>query len=581
MKNLKIFFLSALVATAGLFTACTEDNDWAAGELAEGPQAYFSADVQTSYTVGAEDTSVTLPVLRIDEAGALDVPVLLTVAEENAGLFTAPSSVVFNDGEKSASVAVSFDYAALTPGSSYAVQLTLDDPTMTTPYGNSQVTLTIVVPEPYVLLGKALYRDDIVPSAYNLGGFPEYYVEVYENTNMPGYIFMKNAYTKVYPVTGLAAIASEDVYTAIHIADPTKVLIPKQDLGVDVGGDGNMIIGTAAYGKLEDKIITFPVEGLLIAETNYKDGAWFAYGNAHGMFRLALPGAVLTDFSMEAAYSGFRAMNTGETFPIVAVATGADTDVAGAAYTFVAGDVSDDFATVAAELVAAEEQDYVEFSEADGDYRYAECQSSVSLEGGQVYTCVLVPYDANDEAQVEDAIAVAFYFPGVGATDAPECEVSAGMYYVSRLLPDYASQYPDTTSLIWMIEGVELKEIVLAGFFLTAQIDQMYETYVTSGQMTEEVFYDTLIAQYGDVLPDVYMDEMAEYGYTFDIVAELDPGTGYTGLVKATNIYGSVGYARMDGVTKTAEADVATLNGKGALLYQKEFTKNYKPISIK
>ena len=188
MKSLKIFFLSALVATAGLFTACSEDNDWSAGELAEGPQAYFSADVQTSYTVSAEDTSVTLPVLRIETDGALDVPVLATFAEGEEGLFNVPASVAFAAGEKSASLDVTFDYADLTPGKTYNFSVSLDDPTLTTPYGNSQVGLTIAVPEPYVLLGKGIYRDDLIPSIFDLGGFPEYYVEVYENTNNPGFL---------------------------------------------------------------------------------------------------------------------------------------------------------------------------------------------------------------------------------------------------------------------------------------------------------------------------------------------------------------------------------------------------------
>ena len=162
MKNLKIFFLSALVATAGLFTACTEDSDWSAGPLAEGPQAYFSADVPTSYTIGAEDTSVSLPVMRVETAGALDVPVLVTVAEENNGLFTAPANVVFNDGQQTVDYTITFAYAELTPGTTYDVTLTLDDPTMTTPYGYSNLTVSIVVPEPYVLKGTATIWDGLV-----------------------------------------------------------------------------------------------------------------------------------------------------------------------------------------------------------------------------------------------------------------------------------------------------------------------------------------------------------------------------------------------------------------------------------
>ncbi len=580
MKSLKIFFLSALVATAGLFTACSEDYDWSAGELAEGPQAYFSADVQTSYTVSAEDTSVTLPVLRIETDGALDVPVLATFAEGEEGLFNVPASVAFADGEKSASIDVTFAFADLTPGKSYSFSLTLDDPTLTTPYGNSQVGLTIAVPEPYVLLGKGLIRDDIITSLFAVDNV-EWEVEIYENTNQPGYIFLKNAYTSLYPYNEPGDYVTEDKYFVVNIADPNQVIIPKQGLGMDWNPTeyGEFIVGTTAPGTLKDNIITFPVKGLLVGMMIYSEGDFGWYANTNGLFRIALPGAVLTDFTMEAAYAGFRAWVDGSTFPIVAVASEEDTDVASLAFSFVEGDITADFAAEA-EAIAADPKNKAEFTMEEDGLRFAECMSPESLEGGKVYTCVVVPYDADGAAAVDSAIAIAFYFPGVGASEAPECQVAATLGYVSEYVPDYSANYPDDTYLFWMIEGQELKEVYLAGFFAKGTMDGMIAQYVDTGAMTLEEFYDLFVEANGDLLGQDFMDELDQYGYTWNIVGTLPPDTAVEALVKAVNIYGSVGYARMEGKTKPAATE-ATLNGKGALVFDQTVSNQFTLKSVK
>lgn len=580
MKNLKIFFLSALVATAGLFTACSEDNNWSAGELAEGPQAYFSADVQTSYKVSATDNAVTLPVLRIETDGALDVPVLATFAEGEEGLFNVPASVAFAAGEKSASIDVTFDYADLTPGKSYSFSLTLDDPTLTTPYGNSQVGLTIAVPEPYVLLGKGLIRDDIITTLFSVDNV-EWEVEIYENTNQPGFIFLKNAYTSLYPYNEPGDYVTEDKYFVVNIADPNQVIIPSQGLGMDWNPTayGEFIVGTAAPGTLKDNIITFPVKGLLVGMMIYSEGNFGWYANTNGLFRIALPGAVLTDFTMEAAYAGFRAWVDGSTFPIVAVASESDTDVASVAFSFVEGDITADFAAEA-EAIAADPKNKAEFTMEEDGLRFAECMSPESLEGGKVYTCVVVPYDADGEAAVDSAIAVSFYFPGVGASEAPECQVAAQMGYVSEWVPDYSANYPDDTYLFWMIEGQELKEVYLAGFFAQGTIDGMIAEYVDTGAMTLEEFYDLFVESNGEQLGQDFMDELDQYGYTWNIVGKLPADTAVEALVKAVNIYGSVGFARMEGKTKPAATE-ATLNGKGALVFDQTVSNQFTLKSVK
>ena len=206
--------------------------------------------------------------------------------------------------------------------------------------------------------------------------------------------------------------------------------------------------------------------------------------------------------------------------------------------------------------------------------------SPESLEGGKVYTCVVVPYDADGAAAVDSAIAVAFYFPGVGASEAPECQVAATLGYVSEYVPDYSANYPDDTYLFWMIEGQELKEVYLAGFFAKGTMDGMIAQYVDTGAMTLEEFYDVFVEANGEQLDQDFMDELDQYGYTWNIVGKLPADTAVEALVKAVNIYGSVGYARMEGKTKPAAAE-ATLNGKGALVFDQTVSNQFTLKSVK
>lgn len=543
MKNLKIFFLSALVATAGLFTACTEDSDWSAGPLADGPQAYFAADVQTNYTLSAEDTSVTLPVLRVETEGMLDVPVLATVAEGDEGLFNVPSSVAFNDGQNTTTLSVTFDYAELTPGSIYEIALTLDDPTMTTPYGYSNLTVSIAVPEPYVLLGKGIYRDDLVPSIFDLGGFPEYYVEVYENTNTPGFLYMKNpySYAKGVYIVNASNFHSfeEDVYFAIDVRNPDAVVIPEQPLGLTVDNYGDIWVRMYGdnVGTMKDNIITFAPETMEQAMTLYQGGSYdYLWGNASGMFRLALPGAVLTDFSVEIKAAGHVADQAGNACPVVNVYGGAD--VAAVAIEFVEGDITADYASVVAEMAKASTDDLsyatLEMNQ-DTEKMEGQVTSKKAVAAGTV-TAVVLPYDANGDAQTEDAVAITFYFAGCGAGELPACEIAAILDVYSAIY-EADPAYPDSSTLGCVIYGTDIaacKYSFITGLGLNADV---------SGEDAQGVldYVCEVLGRTQDqllkALPDSYMSYINGngLGIYFD---ELPAATPCTIFVEGENSYG-------------------------------------------
>lgn len=565
MKNFKIFFLSALVAVAGLFTACVEDTEIAPGEFAVGPQVHFLSDATTNFTLTAEDEAVEIPVVRVETVGSIEVPVMVVVAEEDVELFTVPTSVVFADGVAESSLEIAFDRASMEDGKSYQVAITLDDPTMTTPYGNSSVTFTFSVPEPYVLMGKALVWDGIVYPLYT-GEVPvdPFEVEVYEHLNYPGYIFLKNLYTKMYPVEyfldfGLTedqiskyvSYPEEDVYFVIDITNPNAVDVPVQKIGLSLG-DGEMMVGMLSdaggaaeadcFGTLKNGVISFPAKKMIIA-----DNSGTYYANSAGGFKVALPGAVLTDFSVEAEAAGHVADQGGNASPVVNVTAGAD--VAGVAVGFVAGDVTADYASVVA-TVAAEKPNYTTVVE--GACTVA---GSEPMEAGQV-TAVVVPFDANGVAQVDDAIAIAFYFAGCGAAELPECEIFAVVDVFSALFgPGYESMYPDSSTMGFGMFGTDIVSANIAFVTGLALSDLDMENDI-EGEEAQAVL-DFIVSQIGEVMAPLRDDYIAKInsenglGLIFD---ELPADMPHIGFVQATNSYGVTKLIATCGYTAAAEA---------------------------
>lgn len=565
MKNFKIFFLSALVAIAGLFTACVEDSELAPGEFAEGPQVHFSSDAVTQFSLTADDTAVEIPVVRVETAGSLEVPVLAVVAEEDVELFTIPSVVVFADGEEESSIEVAFDRASMEDGMSYSVTLTLDDPTMTTPYGSSSVVLNFAVPEPYVLLGKAIIWDGLVYTLFTGEVSEPYEVEVYEHLNYPGNLYFKNAYTKEYPtsfyvdfgmpedmISTYVSYPEEDVYFVVNVADPNYVYLPLQSLGLNCSY-GEMVAGMLSdaggatlddcVGTLKNGVISFPPKTLVIADD---EGTY--YGNSTGGFKIALPGAVLTDFSLEVAANGHVADKSGQAMPVVNVVGGAD--VAAVGVKFVAGDVTADYAAVVEEIVAEPTLTNL----VEGACTVA---GTEPMEAGQV-TAVVVPYDANGVAQVESAVAVAFYFAGCGA-EIPACEIVAMLDVFSAVFgPGYEEVYPDSSTLALAIMGTDITACrisFITGLGLEADLSgedaQGVFDYVCEvlGATPEELY---------QALPADYMADInGEYGLGlyFD---ELDPETPCTVFVEGTNSYGAQTLLAVTGTTAAAAVEEAT-----------------------
>lgn len=572
------------MACATIVACDNKFDDYDPAEKVEGAQAYFSNESATTYTVSKIDAApIALTVMRVDTESALSLPITLTQGEEAA--FSAPEKAEFKAGQNKATINLTYDPEKLEDGASYKVTLAIGDQSATTPYGNNVMALTIKVPEPYVLLGKALIREDIIATIFSIDNI-EWEVEVYENLNTPGYIYLKNAYTSEFPYNEPGDYVEGDTYFAINISDPTKVVIPKQGLGCDWNPTsyGEFIVGTAEYGTLENNIITFPTNGLLIGMQIYTDGGFGWYANSKGLFRVALPGAVLTDFSLSLAYGGFRVDSDDETtYTITRAAFGAD--VAKIQYAYVEGDITNDAEAIEAAIAGiADGSIESTIVDAVADNAETDAMDLVSpnpLASG-IYTIVALPLNEAEEAQVKDAAILSFYNPGVGEAAVPEVDLAAYAMTLEELetydesltgmAAYYASAgYNSTNCFGFLVEGSEIAELKVLPV-TTASVGD-----ILADGFTLEEYVLAVDAQLQDL--DMDTKYINADGWDYNIFgAKAD--TSYTCLIYAKNAYGK---EAMFYASHTTDAADATAKRKVVLhkLDGVTLNKSYKNMEIR
>lgn len=173
-------------------------------------------------------------------------------------------------------------------------------------------------------LGMGQYTEGFVCSLFNVQPV-SYVVEVQECEDKPGLYRMVNPYGEAYPYNQAGDWdTSKDYYLEINAQDPEGVYIEAQKLGFD-WGYGMFSASSYAYmlmanydletikaagycGKLQDGVITFPTQGLMVAMES-EDG-WYYANVAYdeneqpipgsGSFKLVLPSAAKSSKSVKA-----------------------------------------------------------------------------------------------------------------------------------------------------------------------------------------------------------------------------------------------------------------------------------------
>lgn len=579
MKFLKKFayMLTLTGLVFGLGACSNDDVDYEPAAPVEGAQVYFSNEASTSINATTETTSFEVVVMRGNADEAITVPIKANISAKNvdeeaepidyASLFTIPQNVSFGAGKETTKISIGVDRENLEDGQTYNITLSLNDASVITPYGNSSITYTLVVPEPMVLLGTGYWTDDVVGPLFGLNT-TTYPVEVYENLKAPGYIYLKDLYTNAFKQTLIDefGIAEESIptwetsYFAIKVEDPTAVEIPAQYIGLDIGY-GEMGIWSLSTGTLENGIISFPAKGLAVQDN---DGAYYA--NNSGATTLYMPGTPMTDFSLELAYGGFRVAEDNETvYPIARAAYGED--VAEIQYAFVAGDITKDAEALNAALNGIEDgsvvSNKVAVTIAGEDEETGEPILEMNLESVEgvepgVFTVIAIPYSADGEAQYGDLAFTSFYVQGVGAGELPEVEfalytmsledleeATGDTEWIGSLKEEYGLNSSNSVGVI--LEGVDIKSINVMAT-LSSNIEPIKESF---GSVEE--YIAALIANGYDLSYD--LEYIEKYGWDYNVFGgNYAPETSYTMFALVENTFGNVQLFSSSFTTEAAEA---------------------------
>ena len=527
MKIFNRIFAASVAAIAAL-TACTTE-EYVPATPPTGAQVYISADNPSTVTLNRQSESFSLSVLRVDDSA--DASYVVEVTDTNNVFFSQDVTDVeisFAKGEKESKLVIAVNQDNLVDGESYALDFRIRDEKATTAYGLSAFSMLAVLPEPYVLLGTATLHEDLLTTFFEVETGKAWECEVYENANVPGMLYFKNAFTSEYPYNEPGDYVTTDKYFMVNVKNHDKVYIPYQGLGMDWGyGEFGVVSLISAYfegaadnwGTLKDGVITFPQKGILIQMADYKDGGFYT-SNGSGAFVIHLPGAILTDYSVEASYSGMFVDPEGNAEPVIDIAAG--DDVAAVNYLIISQD-QDVNAAFEGIVAGADSVQTVEIVD-----NAARIQPA--LEPG-LYYMVYCPVDAEGGLQADDADVLDFYFPGASA-EKPEVEATLQALDIDKVFSEsIISKYglANYNSFAFVIGGKDIKSVRTL----------MAETAVIEGAAAEEgLTFEMLCAKYGEDDTEAVSAIEAD-GYYANGYLELSPETSYTMVVNIENVYGS------------------------------------------
>lgn len=556
MKYITKFLLMGIVAVAGLLSACTSSDDFEPGPKDSGAQVYFPNTIPSEFNVGDDESSVTIPVRRVVTDAAMTVNILASIEQGQEGILNIPSSVSFEAGSDLANLVITFDRSALVDGTEYKASLLLNDEQNLTQYGNYMIDITII-PWPWEELGTGKYRDGWLCGLFE-GNLVELDVTIHKHKSQEGVYMVEEMFGWTFMTEFFGAtqsdLSGQFSYTPTNItidcSDPANVKIAKQYTGITEGvyNYGDFLIESAAPGTFVNGVITFPEDGINAYMTGYSSNPLPT--NPDGTFRIMLPGAEITDYTLTAAYGGML-VNSDNSSASAVIDFTYGADVTGINYVIAEGDVEASAATLAAQIANGTAENILSVEEFTAGAGSVSIKADLTTPGP--YTVVALPLDKENKPLESNAAAASFYFPGMDGGDIPDCDVEAMMGSVSENKPDALEKNPDESSLYFKISGSELKTL-----HLLAMSTSNIETLVAQGASYEEI-----IASYGEDFSSIAVPTINETGYYENIWINLNENTSYTMLVQATNIYGR---SKVLAVEKsTAAVDTSWYTGELAI----------------
>ncbi|MGM9846647.1 MAG: hypothetical protein ACI31F_01710 [Muribaculaceae bacterium] len=400
MKLFKSSILAIFaLATGAAFTSCSDDHN-----IVEGGEegVYIAHDVNAkTLSIPAEDAApeITLTIGRLSTNDPSEVPVIL---EDPSGIFSAPEAVTFEGDALTTTYTITYDNAAIEEDVAYPVTIKLGvDIARTSHYGPYELSVNLVRASSWVSLGKGIYYDNLIAESLYKFDPVQYEVEILQNPKNPTSYRVVNPYGSAYPYFEEGKYDGETHYLELDCSDPERVnFVGEFHTGFDLG-DGEIwfisfvdyflskgftpdeIAEAGYYGTFEDGVIRFSTPQSLLAAIG-NDG--FYYANNSGEFFVALPGAVLTDYSAELSYVGRLAGADNLDYILADVQLGEDVESAR-----VAAALTNDVEAVASAILN-DEIEYVEISESG--------QVKLPISESGTYSVVAITYGAGEPQEL-------------------------------------------------------------------------------------------------------------------------------------------------------------------------------------
>ena len=182
MKKFNIIgLLLAFVGVLSLASCEHPQADWVPGAQDTNAGVYFPST--SNLVVTAEDTSVEIAVMRAEAGEELTVS-LRSEDTSSSGFFTVPSNVKFAAGSAEATFSITFDGTQLVPGTQYGILIKVDGE-QASQYGVAEHIFKIGIAEPWLSLGKGVYRDDVFTAPYGVNPGALVPVEVFQHELEP------------------------------------------------------------------------------------------------------------------------------------------------------------------------------------------------------------------------------------------------------------------------------------------------------------------------------------------------------------------------------------------------------------
>ena len=419
-----MLLVSVLAISLG---SCTDEYEYI-GATVEGEQVYFSSALSSTIELNSNESSIQIPINRIQRSGALTVALDVTVPDGSN--FQVPSEVSFADGDSVAYINVGYDPSAIEYGKYDTITVAIKDAQYTTPYGASSFTFAAGLSEWKTMSGNATFRDGIVCYLYGLETVTSQ-AEIQENVITPGIYRLVSPYgegTTFYEeYVGDVFTWSDQTNTNIVIdaTDPNYVYItgdfyPGVDDGEASSGLGVLHVFSYVYyllnngytldvlkssapdlfGKLEDGVITFPDNCLLANFDDTLDPLYYANSSE---LAVALPGYELTDYSSSFTYSGRFTDVAGNNYAQGTITLG--DDVASAKY--IVAENGDDIQ----EIISAVNEGLI-----DANVITSSTDVSVLISESGTYNMIIMTYDTEGNMREYSTTTFTFNISGSGTT---------------------------------------------------------------------------------------------------------------------------------------------------------------------